>query len=124
MRLFELASTSELLAKTSKRNAKLKTIAGVIAHAEAPDRGLVALYLSGSVAQDKLGVGYAQLGALREAPAAAEPSIEVRELDRTLSEVAAVRGPGFRRTAHGVAPLAHGPRNACRATVHRQTRSR
>lgn len=94
MRLAELASTSELLAKTSKRNAKLETLASVIAQAEAPDRGLVALYLSGSVAQDKLGVGYAQLGSLREAPAAAEPSIEVRELDRTLSELATVRGPG------------------------------
>jgi DNA ligase-1 len=94
MRVAELASTSELLAKTSKRNDKLKTIAEVIAHADASDRGLVALYLSGSITQDKLGVGYAQLGSLREEAAAEHASLEVLELDRLLTEIAGVRGAG------------------------------
>jgi DNA ligase-1 len=94
MRVFELATTSELLAKTSKRTEKLKVLAELIARSEPSDRGLVALYLSGVIAQDKLGVGYAQLGSLRESPAAPEPTLEVRDLDSTLSEIAAIRGAG------------------------------
>lgn len=94
MRLAELAETSELLAKTSKRNEKLKLLAALLSRAEARDRGLVALYLSGSIAQSKLGVGYAQLSALREHVGADAPTLEVTELDAALTEVAAVRGAG------------------------------
>lgn len=94
MRVVELAETSELLAQTSKRNEKLKLIAALLLRAEAKDRGLVALYLSGALTQSKLGVGYAQLSALREHVGATEPSLEVLELDGILTEVAAVRGAG------------------------------
>ncbi|HET6338767.1 MAG TPA: ATP-dependent DNA ligase [Polyangiales bacterium] len=94
MRVFELATTSEQLAKTSKRTEKLKLIAGLLARADVSDRGLVSLYLSGSIAQNKLGVGYAQLGSLREHAGATEPTLEVSELDAVLSEVAAIRGAG------------------------------
>jgi DNA ligase 1 len=94
MRVLELASTSEQLGKTSKRTEKLKMLADRIANAPPSERGLVALYLSGSVAQAKLGVGYAQLGSLRGEPAAAAASLEVSELDASLEAIAAVRGAG------------------------------
>ncbi len=94
MRVWDLASTSERVAKTSKRTEKLKMLAERIANAPASERGLVALYLSGEIAQGKLGVGYAQLGALREAAPAAEPSLEVSELHGLLEGIAAVRGAG------------------------------
>jgi DNA ligase-1 len=94
MRVFDLAQTSEQLAKTSKRTEKLKLIATTIADAPPAHRGLTALYLSGSITQNKLGVGYAQLGSLRNQPAAESPTLEVQDLDKTLSEVAATRGQG------------------------------
>jgi DNA ligase-1 len=55
---------------------------------------LVALYLAGSIRQAKPGVGYAQVGAMRDLEAAAEPSLSVLHVDALLETLAAVRGSG------------------------------
>ncbi|HKP64455.1 MAG TPA: ATP-dependent DNA ligase [Polyangiales bacterium] len=94
MRLFELATTSEQVAQTSKRTEKLKLLAARIAEAAPGERGLTTLYLSGSIAQSKIGVGYAQLGALRDQAPAPEPSLTLVEVHASLDEIAAVRGAG------------------------------
>jgi DNA ligase 1 len=94
MLLSELATTSERVGQTSKRTEKLKLLAACVAQASPETRGLTALYLSGVVRQSKLGVGYAQLGALRDVPPAEQPSLEVVALDGVLAELAAVSGSG------------------------------
>jgi DNA ligase-1 len=94
MRLAELASTSEQVGQTSKRTEKLKLLAARIAEAPAGERGLLALYLSGAIAQSKINVGYAQLGALRDQTPASDASLELAEVHGRLGELAAVRGAG------------------------------
>ncbi|HKU37356.1 MAG TPA: ATP-dependent DNA ligase, partial [Polyangiales bacterium] len=94
MRLSELAATSERVGQTSKRTEKLKLLAACIAGAPAAERGLAVLYLSGAIAQSKLGVGYAQLGALRDQAPAETANLALSDVHAALDEIAAVRGAG------------------------------
>jgi DNA ligase-1 len=65
-----------------------------LAAASATERGLAALYLTGAVRQAKLGVGYAQLGSVREVVPAAESTLRIADVDAALSELADTRGAG------------------------------
>jgi DNA ligase-1 len=94
MQLEVLAITSTQLTATSKRTEKLQLLASCIGAAGEVDRGLVALYLGGSIRQAKLGVGYAQLGGLRWATPAETASLSVLQVDASLETIAAVRGSG------------------------------
>ena len=66
----------------------------LLAAASARERGLAALYLTGVVRQAKLGVGYAQLGLLRDVAPAAEGTLRIVDVDAALSELAETRGSG------------------------------
>ncbi|HEX4351544.1 MAG TPA: ATP-dependent DNA ligase, partial [Polyangiales bacterium] len=101
MLLAVLAETSARIALTKKRLEKRDALAACLRAAGADERGLCALYLSGSVRQAQLGVGYAQLSALRDLPPSAAASLEIGEVDALLDDVARHKGPGSaaRRTA-------------------------
>jgi DNA ligase-1 len=94
MLLRELADLSRRLSATRKRSEKTSLIAALLAGASREDRGLAALYLSGSVSQAKLGVGYAQLHAVRETPAREDAALQVHDVDRALEALAAIKGTG------------------------------
>ncbi|MFT3928103.1 MAG: ATP-dependent DNA ligase [Myxococcales bacterium] len=99
MRLAELAQVSSAVAQASKRSEKVALLATCLRAEPAGDRCLRALYLAGQLPQAKLGVGPAQIFALASAPAES-PSLELTEVDQSLTELAAARGPGVgeRRT--------------------------
>jgi DNA ligase-1 len=94
MLLHELSDLSLQIAKTRKRNDKVKLLATCFAAAGALERGLAALYLSGAVRQSKLGVGWSQLKQVHELPAADAPTLTVHEVDALLTEVAETKGAG------------------------------
>jgi DNA ligase-1 len=94
VRLADLAATSQAVASTSARGAKVAALAEALRTAE-PDQAPAAVaFLSGELRQRQIGVGWA---ALRELPApAAEPTLTVGEVDAAFAAVGALAGPGSR----------------------------
>src|SRR5688572_7676755 len=94
MLLRDLAELSTHLTQTRKRIEKTQLIAGCFAQAEPAERPLVALYLSGVLRQAKLGVGPAQVWALRDVPPAETAALTLPEVDGALAAIAELRGSG------------------------------
>jgi DNA ligase 1 len=94
MLVAELSDTSARVAETSGRKAKVELLAGCLLVADRHERGLVALYLSGSVRQPRLFVGYKLLHGLRDVSPAEEPTLSVSELDAQLASLAQLEGKG------------------------------
>ena len=94
----ELVSTSDAVAASSSRLAKVSAIAACLRRA-APDEVVVVVsYLSGDLRQRRTGVGWA---ALRELPpAAGEPTLDVSEVDRAFVRVARASGTGSAGVRH------------------------
>ena len=75
MLLRELVQTSEAVAATSGRTAKITEIATLLRRASSGEVPAVVAFLSGELLQRQIGVGYASLGELlRLEPAAAPPA--------------------------------------------------
>src|SRR6266850_2407958 len=93
MLLQQLVRTSRLVAETSSRLAKIDLLAALLREAAAEEIEIVIAYLSGSVRQAKLGVGWATLQAARTA-ASENPSLSVLDVDETLARLASTAGKG------------------------------
>src|SRR3954469_11949513 len=89
----DLAAAVEDVRAVSGRLAKAERIAAALRALEPEERVAGAGYLAGSPRQRVLGVGWASL---REdpPPAAAEPSLNVADVDAALQRVAAMSGAG------------------------------
>src|SRR5437867_12215198 len=93
MLLQQLVRTSLLVADTSSRLAKIELLAALLRQAAPEEIEIVIAYLSGSVRQPKLGVGWATLEAARTAPAET-PSLEILDVHETLARLASTVGKG------------------------------
>src|SRR5215469_805248 len=72
--LRELVQTSEAVAATSGRTAKITEIAALLRRADPGEVPVVVAFLSGELRQRQIGVGYASLGELlRTGPAGGPP---------------------------------------------------
>ncbi|TDC58121.1 ATP-dependent DNA ligase [Actinomadura sp. KC345] len=92
MLLADITRTSQDVAGTSGRKAKVSALAECLRAAEPGEAATVVAYLSGDLPQRQIGVGYA---ALRDVPpSAAEPSLTVPEVDAAFTEIGAVSGAG------------------------------
>ena len=93
MLLAEVVRTSETVASTRARSAKVGTLAALLRRL-APDEVEPAVaFLAGEPRQGKIGVGWATLRAVEPAPAT-EPSIQVLELDDAITALRSLAGPG------------------------------
>jgi DNA ligase-1 len=92
MLLADLVATSEAVAATRSRLAKIEAIAASL-HLAAPDEiAIVVSYLSGELRQRRTGVGWASL---RDLPASApRPTLTVAEVDAAFARAAEASGPG------------------------------
>src|SRR5687767_4082798 len=94
MRLANLVETSKRVAEASGRLEKIRLLASLLAGVPKEEIEIAVAFLSGSLRQSRLGVGYAALqAATRES--ASEPSLELSEVDATferISRVAAGKG--------------------------------
>jgi ATP-dependent DNA ligase I len=89
----EIARTSEEVAGTPARLAKIASLASLL-RTLLPEEATVAVaYLAGELPHDAIGVGWA---ALRElpAPASGPPTLEILEVDAAVRRVGAARGAG------------------------------
>jgi DNA ligase-1 len=91
--LTDLVSTSNQVAATSGRLAKIKLLADLLRQAGPDEVEIVIAYLSGTTRQAKVGVGWATLQAARGHPAQL-PSIEIAEIDATLGTLGTLAGKG------------------------------
>jgi DNA ligase-1 len=93
MLLQTLVETSRQVAATSGRNKKIDLLATLLKQAPPEEIETTIAYLSGTLRQSKLGVGWATLQAARAA-AAPTPTLTIAELDAILTQVAATSGKG------------------------------
>jgi DNA ligase 1 len=93
MRFIELATVSEQVAATARRGEKTSLLAGLL-RSLTPDEAAIAVgLLTGQPRQGRIGVGWSALSKLHVGDAD-EPSLEVLDVDRWLTELAAQSGPG------------------------------
>jgi len=91
--LAELVTASTTVGATRSRLAKVAALAEVLARAGPEEVGPAAAFLAGQPRQGKVGVGWSVLSAV-DVPPAAEPTLEVADLDHAWDELAALGGPG------------------------------
>ena len=92
MLLDDLAQTSAAVAATRARLAKTRLLAECLRRATPDEIPIVVAYLSGELRQRRTGLGYAALRDLP--PPAAQPTLEVSEVDAAFEQIAAESGAG------------------------------
>jgi DNA ligase-1 len=89
-----LVSTSQTVASTRSRSAKVELLATLLARLAPPEIEVGVSYLSGRMRQGRIGVGYGLLSELRSVSPAATPVLELLTVDTNLTRVAETAGPG------------------------------
>ncbi len=93
MLLAELVHTSETVASSRARSGKVASLAALLRRLSPEEVEPAVAFLSGEPRQGKIGVGWATLRTV-DAPAAAQPSIQVLELDEAITALQSLSGPG------------------------------
>ncbi len=94
MKLAVVARTSRRLAETPRRGEKIELLAAVLADARPEEIEIATAYLSGTVRQDKLGLGWATIRKAMPETAAESPTVELAEVHAALDEIARTAGKG------------------------------
>src|SRR5262245_22278187 len=92
--LTDLVETSNRVAAVSGRLEKVALLAGLLRRLEAGEVEIGTSYLTGSIRQSRIGVGYASVATLSEVPSADSASLMLGDVDSALGEIAAVGGKG------------------------------
>src|SRR5664279_1778109 len=93
MKLSRLVATSGRVASTTKRLEKIALIADLLEQLQPEEVEIAVSFLSGSTRQGRIGIGYSMLRDVVSSPAA-EPSLELLELDRALESFKSTQGAG------------------------------
>ena len=93
-RLADLVETSRRVGATRSRLAKVRELAELLRALDPAEIRIGVQYLSGEPAQGRVGIGPAVLIQARDATPASAGSLSLAEVDRTITDVAALRGPG------------------------------
>lgn len=95
---FELAETSECLARTASRRRRVGLLSALLARLAPGEAALAAEWLSGRMRQGRLGIGPAQLRACQSGAPAPAPAARLRidEVDAALDALLNAQGPGSR----------------------------
>ncbi len=93
MLLEEIARTSAALAETSRRTAKVALLADVLRRLETDEIPVAVSYLSGSLPQGTIGVGWA---AIRDLPAdsVSAPTLRLLDVDAAFARIGGTSGAG------------------------------
>src|SRR5213593_814631 len=97
MLLHELVQTSRRLAETSGRLAKIELVAALLKRAAPEEIEIAIAFLSGSLRQGRIGIGYAALQAAKPEHAAEAPTLDLDALDAALQRLASATGKGSAR---------------------------
>lgn len=93
MKFADVVATSAAVAATSSRSAKRDALAGLLRRLGPDEVEPVVGFLVGEPRQGRIGVGWRTISAAARPPAPT-PTLSVATVDRTLSEIAALTGPG------------------------------
>jgi DNA ligase 1 len=93
MLIAALVAASNQVATTSGRLGKITLLADLLKHAGPDEIELAIAYLSGTIRQSKVGVGWATLQGAKS-QAAKSPTLEIRDIDATLERIAQASGKG------------------------------
>ncbi|HEY7754625.1 MAG TPA: ATP-dependent DNA ligase [Actinomycetota bacterium] len=95
MLLADLARTSEVVASTSGRRAKVDLLADLLRRCRPDEIAVAVAYLSGRLPQGTVGVGWAAIRDL-DAAVAAEPTLELLDVHAAFERIGAATGTGSR----------------------------
>ncbi len=93
MLLADLVAASAAVAATRSRTAKVAALAGCLGRLEAGERRTGIAWLSGTLPEGRIGIGYAALRDT-EVAAAAEATLTIRQAADGIAELARTGGPG------------------------------
>ena len=94
MLLHDLVQTSRRVAATSGRLAKIDLVAALLKRAGPDEIEIAIAFLSGSLRQGRIGIGYATLQAVQPEQAATAPTLELAAVDAALQRLATTTGKG------------------------------
>jgi DNA ligase 1 len=97
MMLSDVVRASSAVAETSSRNAKIGRLASLLRGAPPADAAIAASWLIGALPQGRIGLGPAAVRDARAVGSAATSSLNVRVVDSTFSDIAAIAGAGSTR---------------------------
>jgi DNA ligase 1 len=93
MLLARVVETSERVAETSRRLAKVELLATLLQQLNGDESEIAVAFLSGYTRQGRIGVGYATIRAAT-APAAETAALEIVDVDRAFTSLAGIQGRG------------------------------
>ena len=94
MDLGTLVDTSRRIAETSRRLEKISLLADLLRKVEPEEIPIAVSYLSGTLRQGKIGIGYAILRDARPSASEAFPPLTLAEVDTAFERIATTTGPG------------------------------
>jgi DNA ligase 1 len=94
MRLRSLAETSDALAATRSRSAKVRLLSECLRALAPNERGTAVAWLSGIHPGGRLGIGAAAVGEARHVPPASRPELGIAETRAALDALRAISGKG------------------------------
>ncbi len=93
--LIDLVDTSRRVCASSSRKSKIRELAAFLRGLEPDEIETAVHYLSGDIAQGRIGIGYSALqSVVADSTAAASPKASILEVDRALGALAEIRGSG------------------------------
>jgi DNA ligase-1 len=94
MRLSDLVTTSRRVADTRARGEKIAALADLLRRLPPAEIDIAVSYLSGQLRLGRIGLGSAAISEARRAAPAAEPALELAEVDAAFARIAAAKGAG------------------------------
>jgi DNA ligase 1 len=101
VQLADLVATSEAVASTRARSAKVAALADLLGHAAPDEVAAVVGFLVGEPRQGRIGIGWAAVSRLDAHPATA-PTLTVAEVDRALDQLRDTSGSGSAAARHAI----------------------
>jgi DNA ligase-1 len=98
MTLTELVETSIRIAQTSRRLEKIDLLGGLLRRLAPEEIPVAVHYLSGSLRQGRIGIGYAAFRQFLAAPAVDSPRLSMLAVDEAFERIAAIAGSGSSRS--------------------------
>jgi DNA ligase-1 len=102
MRFDQLVAASRAVGETSARRGKIEHLATLLKRLAPDEIDIAIAFLSGSLRQGRIGVGWSVIGTLRETPAADAATLRLVDVDEAFAHAAAVTGAGSTAARTGI----------------------
>lgn len=102
MQLQELVAACRAVGETSARLRKVDILSAVLTRLSAGEIEIAIAFLSGSLRQGRIGVGWSVVGTLRETPPAEVATLDLAEVDAAFARASAATGAGSTAARAGI----------------------